>query len=170
MQMALVGGLIGALLGGIIAFIPAMMQVNIMNQELDILRQGLEKKPELMVSIPDSDIYIGNNPYEDNVTLTLSTVLNRTFTVYVDNVGDGFAHIYYYAVFIGTDNHESYPWIQHIPPVLLAPTESWNFNWTLVPTKTLLESDYLDLTFRVGSAEGVVDKTIRACWWVSGIP
>jgi hypothetical protein len=164
----------GGLLGATIALVPSLWQISVMNasletqrQQVDIMSQSLVRKSDLVMIIPPDDFGISsyNGTVQiSNLTLTLPKNQNYPFTIYISNVGEGFAHILYYAVFIITDTNHTSTSFHHMEPIVLKPSESTTINWTFIPTTTLLDSNYLNFTFIIGSAETTLNQTIKAYW------
>jgi len=145
-------------------------QVEIAADQVEIMRQSLERKVNLVMTVvPSYAVTVYNNPNGTvelrNSTLLLSRTENFTFTLYASNIGDTFAHILFYSVVINCNSYTQ----TEIPlrdTIVLKPYDSISFEYLFtpltIPTDTLLNVSDLSLTFTLGSAETSVCKIINA--------
>ena len=164
----------------IITFFSTLRRISILEDQLElatdqveIMRQSLERKVNLIMTIvPSYDVTVigaSDGTVEvRNSTLLLSRTENFTFTLYASNIGDAFAHILFCSVVINCDLLHPYTSIE-IPftdNIVLKPNDSISFEYLFtplkIPTDTLLNASDLILTFTLGSAETSVYKNINA--------
>jgi hypothetical protein len=103
-----------------------------------------------------------------NFTLSLSKTENFTFTLYVSNIGDAFAHILYYAVFFSCDSPRNYTQttIPFSSTVVLKPHENTRFEYSFdpssIPSEVIFSTHCFSLTFIAGSAETTIKEVVAA--------
>lgn len=178
----LVSGLGVALFLTFVYYIPRLdrlnRQISIMNSSLEtqrdqieIMRQSLERKAQLIMTVVPSYtltvIKHRNGTVEERQsTLTLSRTKNFTFTIYVSNVGDAFAHLLYYSVILTWGSKHTVTSVYSMETIVLKPNESTTFEYVFEPsnisTEILFSSDYFNLTFGLGSAEASIYKVVNA--------
>lgn len=170
-----------ALIGSILTSSIAIWQVSVMNSSLqaqkdqiEIMRQTLERKANLVMTVlPSYALTVTGYPNGtveiENSTLTLSKTKEFYFTMYISNVGDGFAHLLYYSVILhfdsGTNVTHTITNVYNMETVVLNPHESASFKYTFdpahIPSEMLGSALHLNLTFGLGSAETSLYKVIH---------
>jgi hypothetical protein len=172
--LALCSGLIGAIVGAYVSSIPAYEQIAALRSQTEIMRQSLEKRAKLtMTVIPSRDFQMtmeANGTFKiRNATLTLSKSQNYTFTVYVANTGEAFCHLLYYLVIWNfSPNSEKAPTVSsyYTLTTTLDPSESTSFDYKFHPSEIssqmLGPAENCTVTFVLGSAEASVNQTILA--------
>ena len=167
----LVGAIAGAYIGAYVSSIPAYQQLDVQKQQIDIMRKSLERKANLVMTVlPSSDFAMEmqrNGTLEiKNASLTLSRTENFTFSIYVCNVGDAFAHLLYYIVSANLDPdtiraHTSTSYYS-VETIVLKPGESTSVEYRFDPSISSTSNQFCDLTFVVGSAETSVAQILHA--------
>jgi len=172
--LALISGLIGAVVGAYYSSIPAYQQIEALRSQTEIMRQSLVRKANLIMTVvPSYDfemIMERNGTFTiRNATLSLSKSQNYTFTIYASNVDDVFCHLLYYLVVLNFD-----PGSQRAPTVsnyctlttVLNPGESTSFDYKFTPSSIsdlmLGPAKNCTLAFVLAGAEASVNQTIFA--------
>jgi hypothetical protein len=153
-------------------FVYYQPRLDSISQEILIMRQSLEKEVYVIMTVtPSYEITLmpqDNGTVEERHSiLTLSKTQNRTFTIYVSNVGNAFAHILYYSVFLSCDSTPKYRALE-IPfseTMVLKPYESTSFEYIFnpsrsIPSEILLTTHHMNMTFTLGSAEAKIHEVV----------
>ncbi len=131
--------------------------------QVDLQKQGMEKKAHLVMAIPPRQFGVFNYTEVLNMKLTLPRNENYPISFYVFNDGNSFGHILYYYIYVLTDTGQKTSSF-HNYPLVLGPSETTTINWTFVPLDFLQNSTYLNMTFMVGCIEANLTDTIQAYW------
>jgi hypothetical protein len=132
--------------------------------QIEIMRQSLERKANIIMTVIPFCVYELYGEENGTVTrkkkpLTLSRTKNFTFTIYVSNVGNAFAHVLYYSIFLSCDIMPRYLEMSvfNTNMIVLGPHESTSFEYVFNPlcmaTDILLGTHSLNFTFGLGCAE-----------------
>jgi len=175
MLLVLCSGLIGSLVVACIGLIPAHQQLAVLRKDLEVTQQSLEREVDLrMLIVPSYELTVighRNGTIEtEKSTLRLSKTQQFYFMMYVSNVGDAFAHLLYYSVFLSFDSPANIDHTVHnvyyIETVVLKPHEGTSFEYTLdpsrIPSEMLGSAQHLNLTFNLGFAEASIFEVVFA--------
>lgn len=155
-------------------------QVEIAADQVEIMRQSLDRKSNLVMTVvPSYDVRVmmlGDGIVEvQNSTLLLSKTNNHIFMIYASNIGDAYAHILGYSVSITCNDvidMDDIPCdynsieIPSSETKVLKPNDSISFEYLFtpltMPPDILLSANNVSLTFTLFSAETTVFKIVNA--------
>jgi hypothetical protein len=145
-------------------------QVQAQKEQIELLKQSLERRPNLILTVTPSCIWkviehSDGTVETRNETLRLSRSANQTFRLYASNVGDAFSHILYIATTFHCINYTEIS-IPLSETVILKPQESMSFEYTFdpshIPTNSIISLAPIGFVFVLGSVETTIQQTITA--------